>query len=71
MNKQVEFKGEIIIDDWQVIARYEHPEVFELTIFQKGEGRFRSIVRLKMTKEQLTDLRNLLKAIDFAEQIII
>ena len=71
MSKQVEFTGEIVIKDWRVYARYKHPEVFELTIFQKEEGRFRSIVRLKMTKAQFTDLRNLLKAVDCAEQIII
>ena len=71
MSKQVEFTGEIILDDWRVVAHYEHPDLFELSIFQEEESRERIAVGLKMTKEQFTDLRNLLKAVDCAEQIII
>lgn len=71
MRKQVEFKGEIILDDWRVNARYAHPDIFELCIFQEEEGMERIAVGLKMTKKQFTDLRNLLKAIDLAEQVII
>lgn len=71
MSKQVVFTGEIIIKNWLVAARYKHPEQFELTIFQNEEGRQQISVGIKMTKDQFVDLRNLLKAIDYAEQIII
>lgn len=70
-NKQVEFKGEIILDDWRVNARYAHPDIFELCIFQEEEGRERIAVGLKMTKAQFTDLRNFLRAIDLTEQAVI
>lgn len=71
MSKQVEFTGEMILDDWRVIACYRHPDIFKLEIFQEEEGREKIAVGLEMTKEQFTDLRNLLKAIDCAEQVII
>lgn len=72
MDKQVEFTGEIVLDDWRVNARYAHPDIFELTIFQNEEGAEDVIsVGLKMTKAQFTDLRNFLKAVDCAEQVII
>lgn len=71
MNKQVDFTGELVLDDWRVVARYEYPELFELSIFQEEEGQEIIAVGLKMTKAQFTDLRNLLTAIDCAEQIII
>jgi hypothetical protein len=69
--KQVEFEGEIVLDDWRVVATYEHPDVFKVNIFQE-EGQRDSIgVGIQLTKDQFTDLRNLLKAIDLAEQVII
>ncbi len=69
--KQVQFKGEIALDYLQVVASYEHPDLFKLNIFHKEAGTERIIVKIKLTKDQFTDLRNLLKAIDLAEQVII
>jgi hypothetical protein len=71
MSKQVEFTGELILNDWQVIACFRHPDIFKLNIFQEEEGRDRIAVGLEMTKAQFMDLRNLLNAIVCAEQIII
>ena len=71
MCKKLEFTGEIILDDWQVVACYKYPEIFILRIFQQEEGQDRIAVGLEMTKTQFTDLINLLKTIDCAEQIII
>ena len=68
MSKPVTFTGDLTIGDWQVIARYEYPELFDFIIFQDGEG---ESMRIRMTKDQFTDLRNLLRAVDCAEQIII
>ena len=71
MSKKLEFTGEIILDDWQVEACYKYPDIFILRIFQQEEGQDRIAVGLEMTKTQFTDLINLLKTIDCAEQIII
>ena len=71
MSKQVEFKGEIILDDWRVNARYTHPDIFELCIFQEEEEREMIAVGLKMTKKQFTDLRKFLRAIALVEQEVI
>lgn len=69
--KQVEFKGEIVLDHLRVVASYEHPDLFKVNIFQEGNGRERIGVGVQLTKDQFTDLINLLKAIDLAEQVII
>jgi hypothetical protein len=52
-NKQVEFEGEIVLDDWRVVATYEHPDVFKVNIFQEEGQRERIGVGIQLTKDQL------------------
>ena len=68
MSKKVKVISDVIFDGWRVVVSYEHPELFELTVFRTGSEEH---MKLKMTKAQFTDLRNFLKVIDCAEQIII
>jgi hypothetical protein len=68
MSKQVKVISDVIFDGWRVVVSYEHPELFELTVCRTGSEEH---MKLKMTKAQFMDLRDLLKAIDCAEKIII